>query len=162
MMKRVKKNAREPGTSIEPQNSQFAPRPFTQRPPAAQEPKHEVHEAPSLESVERAKRFGHNFADISIFPPQETVQPKLRLGPVNDRYEQEADQVARRVVETISSSDQESVQRRVKRESENFPVKVELDWNNIKIEGESGDTSYSQTAHPAASSGACSRRSSAI
>jgi len=118
MMKRVKKPAREPGTPIEPQNSQFAPRPFAQRPFAAQEPKHEVHEAPSLESVDRAKRFGHSFADISIFPPQETVQPKLRLGSVNDRYEQEADQVARRVIESISSSDQDQVQRQEDLEDE--------------------------------------------
>jgi len=39
------------------------------------------------------------------------VQAKLRLGPAGDRYEQEADRVAQRVVETISSSDQNSVQR---------------------------------------------------
>jgi len=39
------------------------------------------------------------------------VQAKLRLGPAGDRYEQEADQVAQRVVETISSSDQGVVQR---------------------------------------------------
>ncbi len=54
--------------------------------------------------------IGFSLADISILL-RKTVQPKLRLGPVGDRYEQEADRVARRVVESVSSSDQGAVQR---------------------------------------------------
>jgi|GEM_PF-2110691 len=82
MMKRVRKTAREPETSFEPQKSQFAPRPF-----AAQEPKHE---APSTESSDSAVRFGHSIGDIDIFP-RPVVQPKLVLGSVGDRREREAE-----------------------------------------------------------------------
>jgi hypothetical protein len=74
-MKRVRKPAPESGTSFKPQQSQFASRPFA---PKAVEP-----EAPVGES-----RVRFSLADIDIFP-RETVQPKLRLGPVGDRYEQE-------------------------------------------------------------------------
>jgi len=45
-------------------------------------------------------------------------QPKLTLGPVGDKYEQEADRVARQVVETISSPDQGAVQRQEDLEDE--------------------------------------------
>jgi len=92
--------------SIKPANAEsiFAPRPFA--------PKVEEHEVPAA-----GPGIDFNFADISILP-RETVQPKLVLGPVGDRYEQEADRVARRVVETISSSDRESVQRQDAEEEE--------------------------------------------
>jgi hypothetical protein len=65
--------------------SRFASRPF-----AAKEP---MHEALSAESPDSASHFGHSFADIDIFP-RPVVQPKLMLGPVGDKYEQEADRVA--------------------------------------------------------------------
>jgi hypothetical protein len=65
----------------------------------------EKHEAPIVES-----RVSFSLADIDIFP-RESVQPKLKLGPVGDRYEQEADRVASKVVETISSPYQDQVQR---------------------------------------------------
>jgi hypothetical protein len=107
--------------SVKPANAEsiFAPRPFS--PPV------EEHEAPAA-----GHGAGFNFADISIFPPQETVQPKLVLGPIGDRYEQEADRVARQVVETISSSDQESVQRQEDLEDED-----ELDQEEmLEEEGE--------------------------
>jgi hypothetical protein len=87
---------------LTPTKSCLGPRPFA--------PQVEEHQPPSAESLERAARFGHSFGDIDLFP-RPVIQPKLRLGPVGDRYEQEADQVARRVVESISSPDQESVQR---------------------------------------------------
>jgi hypothetical protein len=113
MMTRARKPAPKSETSFEPKRSQFAPRPFAS--PV------EEHEPPSIQSLERAARFGHSFGhsfgDIDIFP-QETVQPKLALGPVGDRYEQEADQVAQRVVETISSPEQESIQRQEDLEDE--------------------------------------------
>ncbi len=96
--------------------SQFAPRPFA--PPV------EVREAPSAESLERAARFGHSFADISILP-RETVQPKLVLGPVGDKYEQEADEVARRVVETISYPVQDSVQRQEDEDEDELDLEEE-------------------------------------
>jgi hypothetical protein len=80
MMKRVRKPAGESGTSFKPQQSRFASRPFASK---AEEP-----EAPVGES-----RVSFSLADIDIFP-RETVQPKLVLGPVGDRYEQEADAVS--------------------------------------------------------------------
>ena len=90
-------------TSAQKQNV-FAPRPFA--------PKVEEREAPMGGS-----RIDFSFADIDLLP-RKTVQPKLVLGPVGDKYEQEADRVARRVVETISSPDQESVQRQEDLEDE--------------------------------------------
>lgn len=43
-----------------------------------------------------ATHLGHNFGAI-------TIQPKLTIGPVNDQYEQEADQVAQQVVNQIDA-----------------------------------------------------------
>jgi hypothetical protein len=97
MMTRARKTAPKSETSLQRQQSHFASRPFA--------PRTEEHEAPAGES-----RVGFSIADLDIFP-RETVQPKLRLGPVGDRYEQEADRIAGHVVETISSSDQGHVQR---------------------------------------------------
>ncbi len=77
MMKRVRKPAPQSGKSVVPQHSQFASRPFAL--------KAEEHEAPEGEP-----RVSFSLADIDIFP-RETVQPKLRLGPAGDRYEQEQD-----------------------------------------------------------------------
>lgn len=96
--------------SVKPVQKQnmFAPRPFA--------PQVEEHEAPAA-----GTGISFSFADISILP-RETVQPKLVLGPVGDKYEQEADRVARQVVETISSPEQESVQRQ-----ENLEDEDELD-----------------------------------
>jgi len=51
-----------------------------------------------------------SIGDIDIFP-RETVQPKLRMGPVGNQYGQEADWVAGRVVRIISSTDPGPVQR---------------------------------------------------
>ena len=80
MMKRVRKPAGESGTSFRAQKNQFASRPFA--------PKAVEHEAPVGES-----RVSFSLADIDIFQ-RETVQPKLGLGPVGDRYEREAGTVS--------------------------------------------------------------------
>ena len=55
------------------------------------------------------------------------VQAKLALGPVGDRYEQEADRVAQRVVETISSPDQGAVQRQEVEEEEDEELRRKVD-----------------------------------
>jgi hypothetical protein len=96
MMTRARKPARESAATFQRQQSQFASRPFSRA---------EEHEAPVGES-----RVSFSLADIDIFP-RETLQPKLKLGPVGDRYEREADRMARQVVQTISSTDQSAVQR---------------------------------------------------
>jgi len=69
---------------LTPTKSCLGPRPFA--------PQVEEHQPPSAESLERAARFGHSFGDIDLFP-RPVIQPKLRLGPVGDRYEQEAEPV---------------------------------------------------------------------
>lgn len=68
-------------------------------------------EKPSSQDLMRSARFSHHFAEIDILP-RPVVQPKLVVGPPGDKYEQEADRVACRVVGTISSSDQFAVQRK--------------------------------------------------
>ena len=90
-----------------PTKSQFAPRPFA--------PKAEEREAAQSNCCE--PRIDFSLADIDMFS-RPVIQPKLRLGPVGDKYEQEADQVAHRVVETISSSDLNSIQREEDEEEE--------------------------------------------
>ena len=47
-----------------------------------------------------------------------TVQTKLTVGPAGDKYEQEADRVAKQVMETASSSGQEAAQRQAPEEEE--------------------------------------------
>jgi len=102
MMKRIAKPEKEtPRSSFKPQQqSRFAPRPFP-----AHQPEHGESSAECREPL-----FSYNLLDIPTYP-RESVQPKLRLGPVGDRYEQEADRVAQQVVSTISSPEQDSVQR---------------------------------------------------
>ncbi len=92
MMTRARKPAPKSEASFQRQHSQFASRPFA--------PRAEDHEVPAGES-----RVSFSIADIDILP-REIIQPKLRLGPVGDRYELEADRMAHLVVQTISSSDQ--------------------------------------------------------
>ncbi|MEW6497346.1 MAG: DUF4157 domain-containing protein [Cyanobacteriota bacterium] len=79
---------------------QFQSRPFTvQEKPQAQE-------TPDLQAqLEKAKRFGHNFANISIQNPDSPtpprIQPKLTIGAPGDKYEQEADKTAAEVVQRL-------------------------------------------------------------
>jgi len=100
MGKQVRRNAQHDSlpTSM---NDQFGPRPF-----AAIKPTHGV---PSKEPPDSASHFGHSFADVDLIP-RPIIQLKLRLGTIGDKCEQEADRVARWVVETISSSGHESMQ----------------------------------------------------
>lgn len=74
MMTRARKPSPESGRSFSPQHNQFSSRHFAQRA--------EEREAPVGEP-----RVSFSLSDIDIFP-RETVQPKMRLGPVGDRYEQ--------------------------------------------------------------------------
>ena len=72
---------------------QFASRPFNSPEPSG--------DKPATRAPERAPCC-MSFADIDIMP-RTVVQPKLALGPAGDRYEREADLVARQVVTAISS-----------------------------------------------------------
>lgn len=89
--------------------NQFGSRPFA--PPTEASPQQQ--QTPDLQTQrENAERLGHNFANIPIFAPNSTptpIQPKLTIGQPGDRYEQEADAVARQVVSQINSP--QTVQR---------------------------------------------------
>lgn len=66
--------------------------------------------APDLATqLTRATRLGHNVGDIrpQIHTPI-ILQPKLRLGPVGDQHEQEADHVANQVVQRLALASQPS------------------------------------------------------
>lgn len=58
-----------------------------------------------VQRMEQASRFGDNFANISVHrpdaPPLAQIQPKLTIGQPGDKYEQEADSMARQVVQRI-------------------------------------------------------------
>ncbi|MFN8488139.1 MAG: DUF4157 domain-containing protein [Caldilineaceae bacterium] len=78
------------------------------KPPVPVQTEHEP--APDLATqLERATRLGHHVGDIHL-QARDTVilQPKLRLGPVGDRYEQEADHVANLVVQRLALPAQQS------------------------------------------------------
>ena len=80
MRKQVRENAQQ-NSAATSTNSQFGLRPF-----ASPGPEHE--------SLDREARFDHSFGDIDLFP----IQPKLVIGPVDDKYEREADRVAEQVM----------------------------------------------------------------
>jgi hypothetical protein len=65
--------------------------------------------------VERASRFGHNFANIAINSPDSSelapIQAKLTIGQPGDKYEQEADAVAHQVVNQINQPQSQTIQR---------------------------------------------------
>ncbi len=88
----------------------------------------EQQELPDLQTqLEAAKQFGHHFAGTtnpasnatSTRPSQPFIQPKLTIGAVGDKYEQEADRVATQVVEQLNSSPagQSSPNQTLQRES---------------------------------------------
>ena len=65
--------------------------------------------------VERASRFGHNFANIAVNSPDSSelapIQAKLTIGQPGDKYEQEADSVASQVVSQINQPQSQTIQR---------------------------------------------------
>jgi len=76
--------------------------------------------------VDQASRFGHNFANIAIAPPENApdiepvklIQTKLTLGQPGDQYEQEADHVADQVMRMPDFALRQPVQREVLPEDE--------------------------------------------
>ncbi|MEH2258765.1 eCIS core domain-containing protein [Nostoc sp.] len=63
--------------------------------------------------LEKATRFGHNFANIPVRRPDTPmpIQAKLTIGEPGNRYEQEADQTARQVMQRIHQLQSEQLQR---------------------------------------------------
>ncbi|MEW6492421.1 MAG: DUF4157 domain-containing protein [Cyanobacteriota bacterium] len=76
--------------------------------------------------LDKASRFGHNFANVAIAPPENTpgleivqpIQTKLTLGLPGDKYEQEADSVAEQVMRMPDSAVRQPVQREAQLEDE--------------------------------------------
>ena len=86
--------------------------------------------------LEHARRFGHNIANIPLHRPDTPtpIQAKLTIGEPGDKYEQEADETARQVVQRIHQPQREKLQR------ESLPEEVDLVWQmkpegNIQKEG---------------------------
>ncbi|MEH2033226.1 MAG: hypothetical protein V7K67_26985 [Nostoc sp.] len=78
--------------------------------------------------LEHATRFGHNIANIPLRRPQIStpIQAKLTIGEPGDKYEQEADETARLVVQRIHQSQGEKVQREsLPQEEEELQMKLE-------------------------------------
>ncbi|WP_445626502.1 hypothetical protein [Nostoc sp. DSM 114167] len=61
--------------------------------------------------LEHATRFEHNIANISLRRPDIPIQAKLTIGEPGDKYEQEADETARQVVQKIHQPQREKLQR---------------------------------------------------
>lgn len=63
--------------------------------------------------LEHARRFGHNIANIPLHRPDTPtpIQAKLTIGEPGDKYEQEADETARQVVQQIHQPQREKLQR---------------------------------------------------
>ncbi|MEH1937846.1 MAG: DUF4157 domain-containing protein [Nostoc sp.] len=72
--------------------------------------------------LEHATRFGHNFANILLRRPDTAtpIQAKLTIGEPGDKYEQEADETARQVVQRIHQPQSDKLQR------ESLPEEDEL------------------------------------
>lgn len=63
--------------------------------------------------LSHARRFGHNIANIPLRRPDTPtpIQAKLTIGEPGDKYEQEADETARQVVQRIHQPQSEKLQR---------------------------------------------------
>ncbi|MFH7026536.1 MAG: DUF4157 domain-containing protein [Heteroscytonema crispum UTEX LB 1556] len=78
-------------------------------------------EAPELTDNQsfRKSSFQHDFSQVPISTVSSSIiQPKLKIGAVGDKYEQEADRVARQVVSQMNAPGGETVQREEKPEED--------------------------------------------
>ncbi|GAB4183802.1 MAG: hypothetical protein Fur006_20910 [Coleofasciculaceae cyanobacterium] len=62
-------------------------------------------------STWQESRFHHDFSRVPAYSTTPIVQPKLIIGAVGDKYEQEADRVAHQVVSQIHAPGNQTVQR---------------------------------------------------
>ena len=112
-------------------------RPFG-TPKQASSPKQEM---PDLQAqLKQAESFGYNAANIPTVPSSNAtpIQAKLTIGEPNDKYEQEADQVASQVVNQINSpQSQPSVQGKTL-QRENLPPEEEEEETPVSAKLESG------------------------
>ena len=103
------------------QNPNFISRVYS---PEKTSPSTTKNNSPSLTSAEaqlqRAKE-GFNFANVDITPSKEAfpqpIQRKVEVGQADDKYEQEADQVASQVVKSINTPQNNSLQQKPSNQS---------------------------------------------
>jgi len=105
-----------------PVQNQLRSRPF------ASQPETDITQQQALPNLqtqlETARRLGHSFSKISAI----IIQPKLTIGAVGDKYEQEADRVAQQVVQRINapgdgrSQPEQPIQREAMPEDEERPM----------------------------------------
>ncbi|WP_445628097.1 eCIS core domain-containing protein [Nostoc sp. DSM 114167] len=77
--------------------------------------------------LEKATRFGHNFANIPVRRPDTPtpIQAKLTIGEPGDKYEQEADQTARQVMQRIYQPQSGKLQQEELSDEEELQMKPE-------------------------------------
>lgn len=88
--------------------------------------------------LEHATRFGHNFANIPLRRPHiaAPIQAKLTIGEPGDKYEQEADETARQVVQSIHQPQSDKLQREsLPEEEEELQMKPMVQQNGGALQG---------------------------
>jgi hypothetical protein len=110
-----------------PITNPFQSRPFA--PPTEASPQQQA--TPDLQAQqEKAKGLSYNFANVSVSlpntSPRLSLQAKLTIGQPGDKYEQEADQVAAKVVSQINAPATKSIQRTEMPEEEELQMKPQV------------------------------------
>ncbi|MEH2143758.1 eCIS core domain-containing protein [Nostoc sp.] len=77
--------------------------------------------------LQQARRFSHNIANIPLTRPDRPtpIQAKLTIGEPGDKYEQEADETARQVVQRIHQPQSDKLQRESLPENDQLQMKPE-------------------------------------
>lgn len=72
---------------------------------------------PDLQAqVDRANQFSHHFSQVQVKADPPVIQPKLTIGEPHDRYEQEADQMAEKVMRMAAPPVNPNIQRQTEEE----------------------------------------------
>lgn len=102
----ITENTKKQPVSTAPAGGMFQSRPFVMQPQTEEQSQ----QPPDLKTaLQRAERYGHHLDRIASTEPPvaaqipRIVQAKLTIGQPGDRYEQEADRVADRVVNQINA-----------------------------------------------------------
>jgi len=96
----------------------FRKRPFVVQ--AETETDTDTHPLPDLQTqLERGARFNQSLSRMKVYGNRPVIQPKIAVGAPGDRYEQEADQVADRVMNMKApTANPQSVQRQEEEQAE--------------------------------------------
>jgi len=106
----------------------------------------EQQEKPDLQNkIIQAKRFGHNFGNLLVTGdgfidanPKPIIQTKLTIGTPGDKYEQEADHMAQKVMSTASPVNNQPIQ---KQEATETPEEEETTNINASLIQKQAETS---------------------